>query len=99
MFETINQELHDLSRPLDVICPEDAVFASRAVAEKIKSLIDAYIVDIYWKRNSGNQPYILEPFVSVRSDFAEQANMIIVNEKQAYFPGCRKTVVSHGLMR
>lgn len=87
MISTINQELHDLIRPLDVICLEDAETTVRAVCNKLKEIIkDAYIVDVYWKRNGGSSQYILDPFVSIRSEIAEKAGMVIVSEKTGILP-------------
>ena len=68
MITTVNQELRDLIRPLDFISPEDAITAARAVAERLKTIFEAYIVDIFWKKNGSNGPYVLEPFVSLRSE-------------------------------
>ena len=92
MLGNINQKLHNLTRPLDVICPEDAKNAVRAVCEKLKKVIDdTYIVDIYWKRNGVNRQYILDPFVSVRSEFAEKANLVIISDKKGILPWVQET--------
>lgn len=92
MLGNINHKLHDLTRPLDIICPEDAETTVRAVCVRLKEIIDnAYIVDVYWKRDGGNGKYILDPFVSVRSDIAERVSMIIISDKTGILPWVQET--------
>ena len=86
MITTVNQELRDLIRPLDFISPEDAITAARAVAERLKTIFEAYIVDIFWKKNGSNGPYVLEPFVSLRSESVDPAGLIIISDKKGILP-------------
>lgn len=85
MLETLNRELRDLTRPLDFIRSDDAKTAAKAVVDKLAMTLEAYIVDVYWNRPAHGGS-VLEPFVSIRSDSAERASRIIVNESKGILP-------------
>lgn len=91
MLRNINHKLNDLARPLDFISPEDAKYAVRAVCEKLKEIVDdAYIVDVYWKKDSSNGQSILDPFISIRSDTAEKVSIIIISDERGILPWVQK---------
>lgn len=91
MLKRINHKLNDLARPLDFISEVDAKNAVNAVCRKVKEVIDdVYIVDVYWKKDGDDGMYVLDPLVSVRSDFAEKARMIIISEDIGVLPWVQK---------
>jgi hypothetical protein len=85
MFKLVNQELHDLTRPLDFITTEDARVAVKAVIEKLTCATDAYIVDVYWKKKPVKGGDVLDPFVWIRTE-SSQPSSIIITEEEGILP-------------